>query len=219
MKKNGKKLLISGGVLLATFAIWTWLIQWADVQPAGQGGTDIGFASFNSWFHSVTGVHLSIYTITDWAGLVPIFVCIVFGGIGLYQLMKRRSLFKVDRDLIFLGGYYVVVIFGYLIFEMIPINYRPILIEGILEASYPSSTTLLVLSVMPTLIFQVNRRVTSLTVKRIVCALASAFSAFMVIGRLIAGVHWFTDIVGAVILSAGLFCLYKASVLMLCDGK
>ncbi len=219
MKKNGKKLLISGGVLLVGFAIWTWLIQRVDVQPAGQGGTDIGFASFNSWFHSVTGVHLSIYTITDWAGLVPIAVCMVFGGIGLCQLMKRRSLFKVDRDLIFLGIYYVVVIFGYLIFEMIPINYRPILIEGILEAFYPSSTTLLVLSVMPTMIFQVNRRVTNLTVKRIVCALASAFSAFMVIGRLIAGVHWFTDIVGAVILSAGLFCLYKASVLMLCDGK
>ena len=162
---------------------------------------------------------MSIYTITDWAGLVPIFVCMVFGGIGLCQLMKRRSLFKVDRDLILLGIYYVAVIFGYLIFEMIPINYRPILIEGILEASYPSSTTLLVLGVMPTLIFQVNRRVTNLTVKRIVCALAIAFSAFMVIGRLIAGVHWFTDIVGAVILSAGLFCLYKASVLMLCDGK
>lgn len=219
MKKNGKKQLISGGVLLVGFAIWTWLIQRVDVQPAGQGETDIGFATFNGWFHSVTGVHMSIYTITDWAGLVPIFVCIVFGGIGLCQLMKRRSLFKVDRDLIFLGIYYVVVIFGYLIFEMIPINYRPILIEGILEASYPSSTTLLVLSVMPTMIFQVNRRVTNLTVKRIVCALASAFSAFMVIGRLIAGVHWFTDIVGAVILSAGLFCLYKASVLMLCDGK
>lgn len=219
MKKNGKKQLISGGVLLVGFAIWTWLIQRVDVQPAGQGETDIGFATFNGWFHSVTGVHMSIYTITDWAGLVPIFLCIVFGGIGLCQLMKRRSLFKVDRDLIFLGIYYVVVIFGYLIFEMIPINYRPILIEGILEASYPSSTTLLVLGVMPTLIFQVNRRVTNLTVKRIVCALAIAFSAFMVIGRLIAGVHWFTDIVGAVILSAGLFCLYKASVLMLCDGK
>lgn len=122
MKKNGKKQLISGGVLLVGFAIWTWLIQWVDVQPAGQGEKDIGFATFNGCFHSVTGVHMSIYTITDWAGLVPIFVCIVFGGIGLCQLMKRRNLFKVDRDLIFLGIYYVVVIFGYLIFEMIPIN-------------------------------------------------------------------------------------------------
>ena len=135
------------------------------------------------------------------------------------QLIKRKSLFKVDRDLIFLGIYYVAVIFGYLIFEMIPINYRPILIDGMLEASYPSSTTLLVLSVMPTLIFQVNRRSANPVLKEIVRGLTVLFSAFMVIGRLIAGVHWFTDIVGAVILSTGLYCLYKAMALLFCDDK
>ena len=217
MKKNGKKLLILGTALLVMFVIWTCLIQCVDVQPAGQGGTGIGFATFNCWFHRVTGVHMAIYTITDWSGLVPVFVCMVFGGMGLAQLIKRKSLLKVDRDLIFLGIYYMVVIFGYLFFEMIPINYRPILIEGVLEASYPSSTTLLVLSVMPTLIFQVNRRFTHIVLKRIVCFLTVVFSAFMVIGRLVAGVHWFTDIVGAVALSAGLYCIYKAAVLILCD--
>ena len=219
MKKNGKKLLILGIALLVMFAIWTWLVQCVDVQPAGPGGTEIGFATFNCWFHSITGVHMAIYTITDWSGLVPILVCMAFGGMGLAQLIKRKSLFKVDRDLIFLGIYYVVVIFGYLIFEMIPINYRPILIDGMLEASYPSSTTLLVLSVMPTLIFQVNRRSANPVLKEIVRGLTVLFSAFMVIGRLIAGVHWFTDIVGAVILSTGLYCLYKAMALLFCDDK
>ena len=219
MKKNGKKLLILGIALLVMFAIWTWLVQCVDVQPAGPGGTEIGFATFNCWFHSITGVHMAIYTITDWSGLVPILVCMAFGGMGLAQLIKRKSLFKVDRDLIFLGIYYVAVIFGYLIFEMIPINYRPILIDGMLEASYPSSTTLLVLSVMPTLIFQVNRRSANPVLKEIVRGLTILFSAFMVIGRLIAGVHWFTDIVGAVILSTGLYCLYKAMALLFCDDK
>lgn len=219
MKKNGKKLLILGIALLVMFAIWTWLVQCVDVQPAGPGGTEIGFATFNCWFHSITGVHMAIYTITDWSGLVPILVCMAFGGMGLAQLIKRKSLFKVDRDLIFLGIYYVVIIWGYLIFEMIPINYRPILIDGMLEASYPSSTTLLVLSVMPTLIFQVNRRSANPVLKEIVCGLTVLFSAFMVIGRLIAGVHWFTDIVGAVILSTGLYCLYKAMALLFCDDK
>lgn len=219
MKKNGKKLLILGIALLVMFAIWTWLVQCVDVQPAGPGGTEIGFATFNCWFHSITGVHMAIYTITDWSGLVPILVCMAFGGMGLAQLIKRKSLFKVDRDLIFLGIYYVVVIWGYLIFEMIPINYRPILIDGMLEASYPSSTTLLVLSVMPTLIFQVNRRSANPVLKEIVRGLTILFSAFMVIGRLIAGVHWFTDIVGAVILSTGLYCLYKAMALLFCDDK
>lgn len=219
MKKNGKKRLISGVVLLVVFAIWTWLIRYVDVRPAGQKGTEIGFAAFNCWFHGMTGVHMSIYTVTDWLGLVPIFVCIVFGGMGIIQLLKRKSLFKVDRDLIFLGIYYVVVIFGYLIFEMLPINYRPVLIEGTLEASYPSSTTLLVLSVMPTLLFQADRRISDWIVKRVICVLTVVFSAFMVIGRLVAGVHWFTDIVGGVILSAGLFCIYEAAVWMLCDEK
>ena len=102
---------------------------------------------------------------------------------------------------------------------MIPINYRPILIDGMLEASYPSSTTLLVLSVMPTLGYQVSRRSTNLLFRRFVCVMSIIFSAFMVIGRLVAGVHWFTDIVGAVILSTGLYCLYKAMVLLFCDDK
>ena len=209
MKKNGKRLLIIGIMLVAAFAVWTLLIQIVDVQPVGQNGTDIGFATFNCWFHKLTGVHMTIYTITDWLGLVPLFICMVFGGVGFVQLVKRRSLFKVDYDIIFLGIYYVMVIFGYFIFEMIPINYRPILIDGFMESSYPSSTTLLVLSVMPTLIYQVNRRLEYVAVKKVVSILAIIFSAFMVIGRLVSGVHWFTDILGSIMLSAGLFCIYK----------
>ena len=158
MKDKGKRELMSGLVLLAGFIVWTILIRHIDVQRAGPGGTEIGFASFNVWFHRMTGVHMLIYTITDWLGLVPIFICMGFGLLGLVQWIKRRSLLRVDPDILLLGVYYLVVIFAYLLFEMVPINYRPILIEGNLEASYPSSTTLLVLSVMPTLKFQADRR-------------------------------------------------------------
>lgn len=218
MKRDGKKYLLAGIGFVVAFVIWTVLIQTVDVKPLGQNGTNIGFATFNCWFHKLTGVHMSIYTITDWLGLVPIFVCLLFGGVGLVQLITRRNLFKVDCDIILLGIYYIIVIFGYVIFEMIPINYRPILIEGIMEASYPSSTTLLVLSVMPTLIFQVNRRVKNGAVKAVINVSTVFFSAFMVIGRMICGVHWFTDIVGSVFLSAGLFCIYKA-VVLLCNKE
>lgn len=212
MKKNGKRLLILGSVLVIAFAIWTLLIQIVDVQSIEQNGTNVGFATFNYWFHKLTGVSMTIYIITDWLGLVPLFVCIVFGGIGFVQLIKRKSLFKVDYDIIFLGIYYIIVIFSYLIFEAIPINYRPILIEGFMEASYPSSTTLLVLSVMPTLIYQVNYRLKNVAVKKIISIFVITFSLFMVIGRLVSGVHWFTDIVGSVVLSAGLFNIYKGAV-------
>ena len=214
-----KKELLLGFILIIGFIIWTVLIQIVDVQPVGQEGTDIGFATFNGWFHKLTGVHLTLYVITDWLGLVPVLVCMVFAGVGLVQLVKRRSLFKVDYDIIFLGIYYIVVILSYLVFEMIPINYRPILIDGRMEASYPSSTTLLVLSVMPTLVLQVNRRVKCIGTKRIVKIFANMFTTFMVVARLISGVHWFTDIVGAVIISAGLFGIYKAIVMPGCEER
>ncbi|MDD6039178.1 MAG: phosphatase PAP2 family protein [bacterium] len=217
-KTKGKKLLMIGLALLATFIVWTILIQTVDVQPIGQNGTDIGFATFNCWFHAWTGVHMTIYTITDWLGLVPLLVCLIFGGIGLVQFVKRKSLFKVDADIIILGVYYVVVIFAYVFFEMIPINYRPIRINGFMEASYPSSTTLLVLSVMLSLMEQVHRRVKHTAIRNGICVVAVIFSAYMVIGRTISGVHWFTDIVGSVILSAGLFAIYQ-SVVWLCNKE
>ena len=208
MGKNGKDLLCVGCMLIVAFVVWTWLIQIVDVQSVGVKGTNIGFAAFNTWFHELTGVHMTIYVITDWFGLIPIFVCMMFGGIGLVQLVRRRSLLKVDCDIVLLGVYYVIVIFGYLKFEMIPINYRPILIEGFMEASYPSSTTLLVLSVMPTLSFQVKRRLRNPALSKVICVLVRAFSGFMVLGRLLSGVHWFTDIVGGALLSSGLVMLY-----------
>ena len=213
-RTNGKRVLMAGIMLILAFVVCTFLIQTVDVRPAGVNGTDIGFAAFNCWFHDLTGVDMTTYTITDWLGLVPIFICIVFGAVGFAQLVRRKSLLKVDSDLIILGIYYIIVILGYLIFEMIPINYRPILIEGNMEASYPSSTTLLVLSVMPTLVEQVNRRLKSTAAKRIVLVFAAVFSAYMVIGRLLSGVHWFTDILGSVFLSAGLFCIYKSAVML-----
>lgn len=212
--KRGKRKLLLGMTLLVAFVIWTALILTVDVQPWGQNGTNIGFASLNCWFHQLTGVHMGIYVITDWLGLVPIFVCMLFGCIGFVQFLQRRSLFKVDYDILILGIYYIVVILGYLVFEMIPINYRPILIEGVMEVSYPSSTTLLVLSVMPTVIEQTGRRVQNAVVQRAIRIVVILFSSFMVIGRLISGVHWATDIVGGVLLSAGLFFIYEAFVLM-----
>ena len=214
MKKNQN--VLAGILLLVGFAVWTFLIQAVDVQPIGPNGSSVGFAALNGWFHQLTGVHWMLYTLTDWLGLVPICVCLIFAGAGFVQFVQRRSLFKVDLDIIMLGAYYVLVIFGYLLFEIVPINYRPVLIEGFLEASYPSSTTLLVLSVMPTLYFQAQRRLTPNALRQTICIFSILFSAFMVIGRLVSGVHWLTDIVGAVLLSNGIFLIYKASVNLLC---
>ena len=213
MEKNWKKVMAAGAVLLLAFVIWTVLVMKVDVQPAGVNGTDIGFAGINTRFHQLTGEHEGIYRITDWLGLVPIAICACFGVLGLVQLIRRKSLLKVDADILLLGVFYIVVILAYLIFEKIVINYRPTLFDG-MESSYPSSTTLLVLSVMPTVVFQANRRMKDGALKKAVIILSVLFAAFMVIGRLVSGVHWLTDIIGSVLLSAGLYLVYRAAVMI-----
>ncbi len=217
-EKNGRTLLTAGIVLLALFAAWTAVILTVDVRPVGAAGTRIGLAALNTRFHERIGVHERFYTLTDWLGLVPILVCMIFFVIGLAQLIGRRRFFLVDCDLWILGVYYLLVIAAYLIFERLPINYRPILIEGRLETSYPSSTTLLVLSVMPTLCFEAHRRLPSPALRGLIDLFSAGFSLFMVIGRTVSGVHWLSDIIGSVFLSAGLFLLYHGCV-TLADGK
>ena len=213
MRENGKKYLAAGVCLIAAFVIWTALIRCVDVRPAGPERTEIGLAAVNTWFHRLTGVHMALYTVTDWLGLVPVCICICFGILGAVQLVSRKSLFRVDADIILLGVYYAAIIFMYLLFETVALNYRPVLIDGRTEPSYPSSTVLLVLGVMPTLEYQAGRRA-GLTVRRLAAVFSAAFSVFMVLGRTLSGVHWLSDIIGSVLLSAGMFMMYRYGVFL-----
>ena len=208
--KRIRKSFIASMCLLVAFVLWTVAVCFVDVRTIGPQGSTVGFAGINGFVHNLTGVHLSLYNITDWLGLVPIFVCMDFGILGLVQWIKRKSICKVDHDILILGGFYIITIAAYLLFESVVINYRPVLINGYLEASYPSSTTMLVMCVMPTAIMQFNSRIRNKVLRNIVAITIIAFIAFMVIGRLISGVHWFTDIIGGALLSAGLVMLYHA---------
>lgn len=208
--KRIRKSLIASMCLLAAFVLWTVAICFVDVRAIGPQGSSVGFAGINSFVHNLTGVHLELYNITDWLGLVPIFVCMGFGILGLVQWIKRKSIRKVDHNILILGGFYIVTIAAYLFFESVVINYRPVLINGYLEASYPSSTTMLVMCVMPTAIMQLGSRIKSKALRNIVAVSIITFITFMVIGRLFSGVHWFTDIVGGTLLSTGLVMLYRA---------
>ena len=208
--KRIRKSFIASMCLLTAFVLWTVAIRFVDVRAIGPQGSSVGFASINGFVHTLTGVHFSLYHITDWLGLVPIFVCMGFGILGLVQWIKRKSICKVDHDILVLGGFYIITIAAYLLFESVAINYRPVLINGYLEASYPSSTTVLVMCAMPTAIMQLGSRIKNKVLRNIVVVTIIAFVAFMVIGRLISGVHWFTDIVGGALLSAGLVMMYYA---------
>ena len=194
--------------MLAVFVLWTVLIRFVDVEAIGPRQSSVGFATLNGYIHNLTGVNMSLYIITDWLGLVPIGVAFGFAVLGLVQWIKRKSLLKVDRSILALGEFYIVVMAVYILFEIVVINYRPTLIDGYLEASYPSSTTLLVMCVMPTAMMQLRTRIKNDLFRRCVMLTITVFIAFMVIGRLVSGVHWITDIIGGALLSTAIVLMY-----------
>lgn len=210
MKKETKKQLWRAMGFLTAFVLWTMAVRTVDVQPIGPHGSLVGLGTINRFVHGLTGVHMTLNAVTDWLGLVPLGFVMGFGLLGLGQWIRRKSLKKVDRSILALGGFYLVVMGAYLLFEVLAVNYRPVLIDGILEASYPSSTTMLAMCVMPTTLMQLRERIRHPVIRRIVTAAITAFTLFLVIGRLVSGVHWFSDIVGGALLSAGLVGLYGA---------
>ena len=208
MEKKNSRLFWVGVGLLAVFVLWTVLIRFVDVEAIGPRQSSVGFATLNGYIHNLTGVNMSLYIITDWLGLVPVGVAFGFAVLGIVQCIKRKSLLKVDRSILTLGGFYIVVMAVYILFEIVVINYRPTLIDGYLEASYPSSTTILVMCVMPTAMMQLRTRIKNDLFRRCVMLTITVFIAFMVIGRLVSGVHWITDIIGGALFSTAIVLMY-----------
>lgn len=210
MKKKNKIYAAASVGALLSFLLWTALLCFVDVCPIGPLGSFVGFASLNGFVHEVLGVDMALYVLTDFLGLLPLGVMLFFAALGLFQWITRESIVKVDRSLLCLGGFYLLVMATYLFFEAVPLNCRPVLIDGVLEASYPSSTTLLVLTVMPTAAMQCMTRLERRAWRRTTVLLIAAFTVLTVVGRLLSGVHWVTDIIGGTLISTALVFAYLA---------
>lgn len=161
------------------------------------------------------------YEITDYIGYGAIALCLIFALAGFIQMIKRRSLIKVDGEILALGVLFAADIALYVFFEKYIVNYRPIIMPGETEpeASFPSSHTMLILTVMLAVMIILDKYVKNrglCTFLRILCALTALVT---VCGRLYCGVHWFTDIVGGVLLSLTLILVFSAAVSKLRDNE
>ena len=187
------------------------LVRLVDVAPIGADGTSIGLSHLNQFVFDLFGVNMLWYNITDWLGVAAVLTGFVFAVTGLVQLIKRRSLLKVDREILSLGGLYIVVIGLYLFFENVIINYRPIIMPDNTspEASFPSSHTMLVCVIMGSAAMLIIRYIINKPLNRILRVVCFVIIGVTVVGRLIAGVHWFTDILGGILISVTLLSLYE----------
>lgn len=217
---KSKKSFVVAIVLFLLFAGFTAIVSFVDVQPVGPEQSKIGLATLNQFVFERLGVHLIWYDITDWLGVVAILFAIWFSLLGLAQLIKRKSLLNVDYQILFLGAFYVIVIAVYIFFEYAIINYRPIILHTNLEASYPSSHTMIVICIMATAMMEFQRLFANQKTLRVILDSVSALIiAVTVVGRMISGVHWFTDIVAGILLSAALVMFYYSAVRFMAEKE
>ena len=204
-----KKNVVLSIILLIISIFYTILVKIIDVKSIGPNNSSVGFSKINEYFFNLIGSNMLIYKITEVLGILAILVAILYALKGLIQLIKRKSLLKVNKEIMLVGCLYLVVILLYIFFEKFIINYRPILVDGELEASYPSSHTLLAICICGSALM-INKYVFSNN------KFVKYYNAYIIIlliaitsGRLLSGVHWLSDIVGGILISITLLQIFR----------
>ena len=216
MNKKTRSCFIISGTLFLLFALLIVAVLKIDVKPIGPENSSIGLATINKAVFDFFKVNMIWYHITDWISVVAIAVALGFAVLGLVQLIKRKSIKKVDIGILVLGAVYILTAACYVLFEFAVVNYRPIILGENLAPSFPSSTTLTVVVITGTAIIQFNRMFKQKKSLRIITiTISSVILGITVIGRQISGVHWFTDILGALLLGSAIIVLYYAIVMLL----
>ena len=204
---NKERNIILSVILTIVSIGYTFLVKMVDVGEIGPNNSAVGLSTLNSWFKGIVGSNMTIYKITEILGLVVILIVGVYGLLGLMQLIKRKSLFKVDREIIILGVLYLLMAVVYVFFEKFIVNYRPVLINGELEASYPSSHTILAICICVSSLM-VSRKYLDDKYIKITDIVTVLLLLGVFLGRIISGVHWISDIIGGVLISATLLMYF-----------
>lgn len=194
-------------LLFITFCVFTILVKTVDVGIAGFSGVEVGFSTINQRIFNAFR-NETLEKVSDILGYLGLLVMLSFAVVGLIQLIKRKSIKKIDHSLICLAGIYVLTIVTYILFELIKINYRPILVDGELQASYPSSHTMLAIVAFISGGIQIGYLTDCEWIKPVAFVCGTVFALAETLTRLLAGVHWFTDIIGSVIIGATIVMVY-----------
>ena len=208
MKKKKKILLEMCVLLFIVSLLYTLLIKFVDVRGIAADGSNVGFATINSFFKKIFPFNNTWYDISNVFGFIAILIAALYALLGCYQLIQVKKLSKVDKRLYILAGFYIVFAILYVLFDKIAINYRPVLIDGELEASFPSTHTMLAICICGSSLLISKYFVTHKEIRKYIDFMTWGLMIFIVVARVLSGVHWFTDILGGIIISLFLLMLF-----------
>lgn len=211
-----KKKIIDISLLVSffLFIILTVLVLVVDVKVNDVTGTDIGLSTFNEFFNDLPKNNIwdQISDIVMYISLASI---LVFVGIGIYQWIKRRSLKKVDFEIMFLGVFIVLMVGFWLVFDkLVVINYRPMKINGEIESSYPSTHVMVVTFLLFASCYFINKKWNTKLVNVLSYTVASIIVIATSIFRVAAGMHWVTDVLGGILLGIVLYLGFLSVILL-----
>lgn len=193
--------------------IYTVLVKFVDVDAIGPNNSMVGFATINDFFKGLIGYNESFYKISKYLGIIPFLIVVMYSLIGLIQLIKRKSIKKVDMKILLMGWLYIFLGIVYVFFECVVINYRPVLDNGHLEASYPSSHTMLAVTICLSSLLISKYYIKNKNLNRSFELFTLTLMIVLVITRTLSGVHWISDILGGIIISTTLVILYKTNLM------
>ncbi|MCR5520503.1 MAG: phosphatase PAP2 family protein [Lachnospiraceae bacterium] len=208
----GKRITVLGCAFMVVAILFTVMVAGVDVRPVGPNGSSVGLAGLNSAFADAFGENRILYGFSEFGGYLALLTAAGFGALGIYQLIKRKSLFKVDYCILSMGVLFVVVGALYVMFDKFAINYRPVLeADGSLEPSFPSSHTLLAVCIFVPAIFAAGRVIKEKRIAFTVSVIFAFLTLVVVMCRLFSGVHWLSDMIGGGFYSLALVFMYLGS--------
>ena len=210
MKQRAMLDYVLGAICFAIFIVLIILLKTVDVQAVGPEGTSVGLASMNTAFHNMTGENKGFYLLSKILGFAELSLVVYFAGIAVYQWVKGKSFKNVAHCLKAAGIFYVITAGLYVFFEKVVINFRPVIMEGKdhVEPSFPSTHTLLAIMILGSAFVIAKNLLTNVPLKRTLRILCFVFMFITAAARLLSGVHWLTDIIGAIFLGATLVFEY-----------
>ena len=205
MKKRNYILSI---VLLIAAIVFTILVAKIDVKPIGpinpETGiqSEVGFSTINSVIAKKLQFNSTFYKISKYVGYLAFGFVAFYALIGLIELIKKKNLKEINKVIWALAIFYICVAIVYALFEVLTINYRPLVMKNELEASYPSSHTMLAICVCGSSLLASYSIVKNKKIRIILNIAAWGIMLVVVVSRLLSGVHWFTDIIGGILISS-----------------